>query len=182
MITQQTVIVCGPEFSGTSLVAGTLRILGINMGSEFNPEDAHQEVLFNNGQFTDEITRTIADRNNKFKVWGAKTVGARFWLERSFAHLSNPVFLICCRSLYQCLNSGSKYSGPNTLINHAKEIAFLGEFISSHDVPVCFIDYDETPVRKLDKIIQFMGVDYYHDTYKKALRFNNGGDGYSVIN
>jgi len=124
---QKTVIVLGMHRSGTSIVAGILKILGVNMGKELmEPNWANPLGYFENKKFVrlnDEILAAaggswknppsqekILKLRNKFsqriislinqeksQIWGWKDPRTTLTIEMYLPYLENPYFIICRR-------------------------------------------------------------------------------------
>lgn len=175
-----TVIVCGPPFSGSSLVAGTLRLCGVHMGDNFSHPDTHQDLDF--VRFSPELVAAIQRKNQK-PMWGVKSVQCSLWLEDAFPYLRNPALVLCSRPMGDSVAKVSKYaqSVRSNLIDHLVETNFLLGFISKNDVPLCVVDFDTDKEELLDGLTQFLGLEISREQRENALKFNNKTLGYQSI-
>ena len=98
-----TVVVMGPPRSGTSMVSGILRLLGIYMGNcnTANNEDPR----FNKKRGTESIRALIAQNNATYPVWGGKnpppisiTTRCRTWCELPSSSGSTAISLALPRA------------------------------------------------------------------------------------
>ena len=178
-----TIIVCGTEFSGTSLVAGTLRILGIPMGSTFYPEDSHQDIEFCSPYCDDNMLRAIHTRNTLFKVWGFKYVGLSMYIDKAIKHFTNPVFIYCHRSLLSTLETQSKYrsSDEELIFNHIKESNQLMKTIHQVKPPWMVIEHAMDANQILTELIEFTHLIPPQKVRNTALAFNNRAASYTPL-
>lgn len=92
---QRTYVMFGTRRGGTSLVAGVVRALGVDLGPvgrRTNNEDAD----FQNRP-TGHMRAAIARRNSELDVWGWKFPGAGTYLPELLASLRNPFFIVMFR-------------------------------------------------------------------------------------
>lgn len=179
-----TYIVCGTPFSGTSLVAGTLRHLGVYMGAEFTHEGTHQDVELSALRTARQRLNTVRAQNQAHYSWGFKSVDMRNWLPELLPFIRDPVFLFCSRGLADTLeNTHSKYSQGTQLdlTSHLAEESFWCNFFLTNAVPWCALKYLAEPQALLDEIIEFTGLDASEEQKEKALEFNNPVRGYTTI-
>lgn len=172
-----TVVVCGTEFSGSSLVAGSLRILGIPMGYEFYPEDTHQDVNFAKVEFDRSLLTAISTRNSSHFVWGFKWLALAGWLDQVFHALRNPVFIYCHRDLSSSLTrTNPKYShaGVVEFANHIKEANYLADLLASSYVPLMVVEHFDKP-KLFSELAEFTHCDLTETHINQLLAFSIGG-------
>jgi hypothetical protein len=175
--------VCGTPFSGTSLVAGTLRHLGVYMGKEFTHEGVHQDVEFSTLRTHKERLATLRKQDAEFFSWGFKSVDMRHWIPDLLPYIRDPVFLFCSRGLAESMESKSPYTQGQMadLNSHLAEEAFWCNFFLTNAVPWCVLKYKTDPEILLDWILEFTGIDATDRQMHKALKFNDPIKGYQTI-
>lgn len=103
----KTLIVLGPPRSGTSMLAGVLKILGVYMGESNRPN--HEDHRFNHKVSTvEEIREIVADYNSKYSVWGWKEPSTHNYLSEISDVLRNPVYIVSCRNPFDAALSKIK--------------------------------------------------------------------------
>ncbi len=65
---EKTFVICGVQRGGTSMVAGTMRALGVDMG----PAGINHEDAAINEMHLDDMSNYIETRNHDAPVWGFK--------------------------------------------------------------------------------------------------------------
>lgn len=179
-----TYIVCGTPFSGSSLVAGTLRHLGVYMGEEFTHEGTHQDVELSLLRTGNQRLATVRNRNATYFEWGFKSVNMQSWLPALLPFIRNPVFLFCSRGLADTLaETCSLYSRGDRedIAAHLAEEAFLCNFFLTHAVPWCLLKFGEEPEDLLEQILSFTGLCPTEAQKENALAFNDPEIGYAEI-
>jgi len=130
---KKTVLVLGQARSGTSMTAGLLNILGVNLGhsnnpSSQNPKGAFENVTFNtmtskmhldlkadmdsktfNAKYKIDILDVIRKRNAESDFWGWKSALTHFSLDYWLPHLINPHFVVVTRNPYHNALSWQKH-------------------------------------------------------------------------
>lgn len=128
----KTVVVLGMHRSGTSMTAGILSILGVNMGAEGRPADSNvrghfedhdflflnKKILaFHKASWDDPPSDTLTldpDLKNRAKklllikangIWGWKDPRTVFTIEYYLAHLPNPYFIFVDRDTNEVARS-----------------------------------------------------------------------------
>lgn len=149
----KTVVVLGMHRSGTSMVAGVLKILGINMGeeleegNEWNPLGYFENKKFMaiNKKITNEKEGLIINvptldeillkkerfiykidqliKQEESALWGWKDPRTSLTIDLFLPFLKNPYFIICFRNPLQVAYSLQKRDGTN--INEGIELAAL---------------------------------------------------------
>jgi hypothetical protein len=111
--TPHTVVVLGAARGGTSMVAGVLRILGIDMGEHVDGDNNEDQVFVvhrgDRGIFTDKtkaqhkaaylesIGRHIAERDRENRTWGWKDPLAPYYVSEIVSNLQQPAFIFVAR-------------------------------------------------------------------------------------
>jgi hypothetical protein len=98
ILTNETLVICGPGRGGTSIIAYVLLSIGYYLGDKLrdnNHEDQDIQAAMGNPS---EMDRIIADRNRHFKRWGFKFPRALQHIDWLAGALRNPVFLVVFRN------------------------------------------------------------------------------------
>lgn len=177
------IVVTGPINSGTSLVAGTLRCLGVFMGDRFHGGPAkHEDALFSAIEFSPDMVGTIQQRNERFPVWGFKWPIARGWLESIYPYLREPKFIYCHRDPYRRMaDNPEKYGGVRHFAEYLAESSFLGRFFLKRSVDFLIIDFEMSLADRIKILIDFLGLNPSAEQLEKALEFHDKERGYHAI-
>ncbi len=92
---QRTYVIFGTRRGGTSMIAGLVRALGLdlgNVGARKNNEDARFQY-----RTRAEMLETIEARNAEFDVWGWKFPAAAGYLPEVAPAIRNPYFIVVYR-------------------------------------------------------------------------------------
>lgn len=177
----ETFIVAGSPRTGTSLIAGTLHILGIPMGESWVKEGTYEDIDFAKSEkFTNEICDTIWKRNQSSEKWGFKWPLAWKYMWIIASQLKQPKVIYTYRNIVSLQNKRPDIS----IFRHMKTLGFWGSFLEIHRYPVIFIDYDEAisndPSVLVDKLCEFCELKPTKSVRKKAIDFNTKGKEYNT--
>ena len=127
---QKTVIVLGAPRGGTSMVAASLRKLGVVMGEKLGHQ--HEDASFRRDVPLENMIATVQQRNEKYDVWGWKMPNSIYYVEELLPHLRNPHFVAIFRNPFSISRSSSERDGRDYSIrllqvaaNHTKRIVDL---------------------------------------------------------
>ena len=170
------IVVCGAMHSGTSLVAGSLKCLGVYMGEANN--NRHEDTCFAKDAFNLDLLKIVGEREQQFDIWGFKWPYARNWFKELYPHLNKPHFIYCYRSLsLKVKRRPERY----VITEHLEEGAFWGKFFKEHNDPLLVVDFDSEPERLVKDLVEFLGLQPSPEQIAAALAFNNKELGYSVL-
>jgi hypothetical protein len=155
---EKTIIVIGVARGGTSIIAGSLKHLGLFMGNACDPvfEDTRLSLAFEK-QAKEKFESVIVDYNNKHDVWAWKRPSSLNDLPSIAKKLRNPHFVFVFRDLLSVANRNKismkhgvvgsleaafndykkivrfikKTSHPALLISSEKAVKYKKEFIES---------------------------------------------------
>lgn len=171
-----TVLVCGTPYSGTSIVAGVLKLLGVFMGYPTEHprcHDSHQDEYFAGiSKVDDQFLTEVCLRNREHKIWGCKTVTMHRWLEQGVNYLRNPVVVLCSRPIGSTLKiSKSKYrlglaDDTKSLLT---EHTFLLSFLFERSIPLCIVDYGTDPLELTETLVNFLNLDLPSEQDQKRI-------------
>jgi hypothetical protein len=127
---QKTIVVLGAPRGGTSMVAATLRKLGVMMGEKLGHQ--HEDCSFRRDVPIKDMIATVAARNRAHDVWGWKLPNSVYYIEELLPHLRNPHFIAIFRNPYSISRSSSERDNreytANLLqvaVNHTKKVVDL---------------------------------------------------------
>ena len=189
---ERTYIVLGMPSGGTSMTAGSLRIMGVEMGDDY--DDANQEdfefprlaaslqpLHDNKGNPIDskfeEIRALVRKRNAEKPVWGWKDPHSRLYIREIYASLRNPHFVLITRdhmAAAQRINFRSQTPHLDSLETYLDHMLQLVRFVKSIDAPLMLISYEralrlrESFTRQL---AEFAGVDLDDETLQTVMHY-----------
>ena len=177
----RSIIVIGYARSGTSLTAGVLHELGVDMGDKRvwrKTDEANEKGYFENSQFV-RANQAILEKGkvpdlqkvvdkNKGEIWGAKD--PRFLHTWSYwePHIENPMFILCLRDFDSiaksvCSRDNGKY-GPKKEYGYVVEdiIIYYMSVIKLKDFPLLTIHYENyfKDEKQIKNIAEFVGLPY----------------------
>lgn len=180
-------MVLGVERGGTSMVAGVLRALGVNMGERagFNHEDPQFLV-----EDLEKLTRRIRHRNKESDVWGFKVPRLVQHLNFFESNLRNPYYVIVYRNLLAIADSWQQRGAGNAVevIHHA--VDYYGRIMDHCKKtrrPVLMLNYeravsgDEGKAEAVNALADFLGIDVEPANLVRAIDMITG-DGMGYVN
>lgn len=108
----KTVVVLGVERGGTSMVAGIIRALGVDMGKKVGLN--HEDPLFLS-EDTAVLANRIRTRNRENSVWGFKVPKSANFLAFYEEHLRRPYYIIIHRNALAIADSWVQRGAGNAL-------------------------------------------------------------------
>lgn len=163
------VIVGGAPFSGTTIVAGTLRILGVYFGE--NLTDRQEDPALARLPKSD-IYEILKKRERMYGVVGFKWPTAQSILRISYDSIK---VIFCYRSL---LKRAEKY-GKRAFIDGAVEQANWAIAIGTRDFSV--IDFELSQTERINKLCEFLSLRPSDEQIQNAMKFYNKERGYHVV-
>lgn len=171
---KKTVIVIGSARSGTSVLAGMLHYMGVNMNPKYNPhpdypygsfEDEYMQdftrILYNKNkdpdyQYTEEDIDTIKEmikERNESDVWGFKSTLTHYCLDAFMPYLRKPHIVSVSRN---CLDHAF------SIVNHNRES--YGHNLTMLDALVKVDDDQQAIYTALNR---FSNVPQFHIQYER---------------
>ena len=197
---QRTIVVLGAARGGTSMIAGTLRVLGVPMGTNLNSSHenrAFRTALFGKNRLIDYYllpvrfyTRylpLLKNYNRTENVWGIKDPCLNPVLAWLAAYWRNPIYILVLRNPISTAESQSHhFKRPFTtlLARVLKQQQQLYQFAMSSKRPLLVISYEMALQYKtavLDDLIAYCGLTVNSETYQAALAFMNDQKGYQWL-
>ncbi|MEJ8575006.1 hypothetical protein [Microbaculum marinum] len=182
----RTAVVLGIARGGTSMVAGTLRGLGVNMGDDlgFNHEDARVQQIVNRQEF-DTFAGIAKARDAEHGLWGFKFPEASTVMDRFHPSLRNPHYLFVLRHPLARGQSAVKRTGGDlgaSVVDALKSYEGIFAFLDGIDAPVLLVNYEQaTEDREIAaaEIAAFLGIEATPERIGRAASMITGqGDGY----
>ena len=154
--TEKTMVVVGVARGGTSIVAGSLKHLGLFMGNAKAPvyEDTRLSLAFEK-QSKEKFEQVIADYNSKHDLWAWKRPSSLNDLPRIAKKLRNPHFIFVFRDMLSIANRNTISmhteikSGLSRAFDDYKKII---KFISKTNHPALLISSEKVVKNKTEFI------------------------------
>ena len=179
--TQRTLVVLGVQRGGTSMVAGVLRALGVDMGrAGLN----HEDPRFIRADEA-KLRRVIDLRNSERDIWGFKVPETTLQLDYLEKSLRNPYYICVFRNIAAVADSfltrGVKY--PAMVVLHAlKYYNRMGRLAREAKAPLLVVNYERAasnPVEFVDSVLEFIEIDVPAIMRERAAEMVTGdGGGY----
>ncbi len=165
----RTYIVFGVMRGGTSMVAGVMRGLGINMGPDVNAQN-HESAEFS-GKTPPEMRQALETHNSEHEVWGWKYPNAVDYLDRIWTSIRNP-HLICVsrdavangRGLNRWHPFGEVQAVHETLLRQQKNLGL----IMLRGCPSLMVSYEKAERNKMqfvNELSEWLGVPPNHEAF-----------------
>ena len=179
-----TVLVTGVARGGTSMVAGVVRELGIDLGANLGPN--HEDPQFLSSRARD-IRRVVATRNAAKSIWGWKMPHAVDHLHRVEGRLRNPHVVVVFRNTLAVARSRMQRQGLDpadalaTTLDHQAKVARAVR--RTHAALLC-VDYEAAladPGRLVDEVARFLHVEPTPEQRDAAVRMVDPHGGYRRV-
>ena len=148
----KTYVVLGLGRSGTSMVAGTLHNMGINMGESLGHtyEDIELSNAFENKDFS-LVKNLISTRNEDHQQWGWKRPSAVNYIEEVEDLFDDVIFLVVWRDIFAIANRNKismEYDLLESMERSIKNYDKLLKFVMKTDKPLLLISYEKAMLKK----------------------------------
>lgn len=167
----RTAVVLGLPRGGTSMVAGVLHHLGVDMGDDFNTatfEDRRLSGAVEKGSI-DAVRRIVNERNNRSNIWGWKRPSARKHLDIVQAEFRNPYYIMVFRDML-AIATRKHLSIRSDVIkamrSNVRAQRQLIDIAASLDAPLLLLSYEKClnhPPAAAAAIAEFVGVPVTND-------------------
>ncbi|MEP7071651.1 MAG: hypothetical protein ABI839_04640 [Verrucomicrobiota bacterium] len=180
----RTIIVLGVGRGGTSVISGTLRALGISMGTD--PHTLKHEwtpVLYSSDGKIDAwgSYRSTKAMDETYEVWGWKSPRDVFQLETLLPLLRDPGFIVVTRDPLETSLSGQTYQDVPLYIS-LDETATVYRAITNRlrgwpwpALILPFAEVKQEPQATVDLLCSFAGLNPAEELRQRALRFIRPG-------
>lgn len=179
----KTVIVLGVQRGGTSMAAGVLRALGLDMGKTgLNHEDAR--FLSRTDK---QLAAVIAKRNAEHDVWGFKAPEVTLQLDYLAGAVRSPYYICVMRNITAVIDSVMQRRGgqadPRALMKRVlKYYTHIGKLVRETKDPLMLVNYERAaanPAEFVQALIDFVGFEPDAETREAAEKMITGdGGGY----
>lgn len=160
---QRTIVVLGVERGGTSMVAGVLRGMGINLGDRAGLN--HEDPKFISDD-PSKLRTYIRSRNERHDIWGFKMPKATMALRFLEPELRNPIFIVAYRNPLSIADSWMQ-RGAGQLVDVLERVDVyqneLNALYRRTNSPTLLVNYEralleeETRECFVDELANFVG-------------------------
>jgi len=182
---QKTVMVLGVERGGTSMAAGVLRALGVNMGDRAGLNHEDPKFLVDD---VEKLSARIAGRNKRSDVWGFKVPKLVHRLSFFEKNLRNPYYIIVFRNLLAIADSWQQRGAGDSIDVMERAFKYY-DLIMDHcrrtNRPVLMLNYERAVGSEAGKeetareLAAFLGVELTEQSLARAVGMITGdGQGY----
>ena len=181
---EKTVVILGVPRGGTSMVAGVVRELGIDLGPRLGVN--HEDPRFLPGDLQ-IIRQRIAERNATSGTWGWKMPHSTDYIDAIERDLRNPHIIFVFRNILGIALSQERHSGADihVALGFSKQrLQTVLDKIKTISSPMLLVDYDSAlldPADFLDSLSGFLGLQPDTATRARALSFIDADHGYRQI-
>lgn len=180
----KTVVILGVARGGTSMVAGTAREMGIDLGQHLG--ENHEDRRFLSKDLKD-VRERIAVRNAEADTWGWKMPHSLEYIEQIEGELRNPHIVLVWRNTLA--SAISQVNRSDADINVALEFSAnrlieMVEKVKLLNSPTLLINYDAAIQHKgefLSTFAEFLGVDLTDEMCQRCLQFIDPSVGYQQV-
>ena len=194
----QAVVVLGAARGGTSMVAGVLRILGVDLGADINSANNEDRVflthkgdrrIFNEPGFAEkratyiqQARRYIQRRNESGNLWGWKDPLVSHYIHDVADILVRPIYIavtrdlaaIAIRELAEAAPSNHPPDPAAHALNAAKDYIRITQFLAFIKNGSLLLSYERAlrqPERVVSAIGELLHLDISLDVAAKAAKF-----------
>jgi hypothetical protein len=177
----KTIIVVGVQRGGTSMVAGVIRELGVNLGK--NLGNNHEDPQFITKDL-DRILELVRLRNEEHDVWGWKMPHTSEYLTKILSKIRNPFVIVVFRNLLGMVESQLKRSQAE--MEDAYKFSYnrlvqVGSIVPELKCPLMLVNYEkaaEKPDSFVDEMIEFLHLAVDARMRERAIQMINPAIGY----
>jgi hypothetical protein len=187
-----TVIVLGVGRGGTSLVAGTLRCLGVCMGADPHPVKHEWSPVVYTAEEQVDSGRTLSNvdaMDRAYPLWGWKSPRDLFSLDAILPLLRNPGLIVVTRDLLEvALSSQNHIQSPPeiALLESASVYQVIADRLRFWPYPVLVVSFQEILKNAsdfVDLLCSFLQITPDRQQQQQAISFNSPGqNAYRSIN
>ncbi|WP_020397826.1 sulfotransferase [Kordiimonas gwangyangensis] len=180
----KTIVIMGVARGGTSLVAGTVREMGINLGARLG--ENHEDPQFLPTEF-DHLRAVIAKRNAELDTWGWKMPHSIDYIADLQHELRNPHFIFVWRNSLAAAISQTKHSDADIYEGihfAAHRLMHMKEAIDKVEYPSLLINYEQAIADKdgfIDTLAEFLDIQVDDEMRGNCHAFIDPDTGYKQI-
>ncbi len=178
----ETVLVLGVGRGGTSLVAGTLRCLGISMGSDPHPvKHEWSPVVYASEGIVDisASLENIEQMNQAHEMWGWKYPADVFALDTILPLVRSPGIIVVTRDLVDLTLSAERYGETPWeigFLENADVYSHIGTQLRFWPYPVLVVSFHEIlakPDEFVELLCSFLQISPTREQKQDAFAFNS---------
>lgn len=182
----RTLVVLGVARGGTSMVAGVLRALGVDMGDDlgFNHEDTGIQDIIGQRAY-ERLPTLVRERNGRHGIWGFKFPEASLVMDRLHPHLRHPHYLFVIRNpMARGMSVSSRTGGKlaDAIADALVENKTILDFLDGVPAPAMLINYEratEDGEECVRQVAEFIGIEPDESLISQAVSMILGdGEGY----
>ncbi len=207
LLKPNTVVVLGAARGGTSMVAGVMRILGIDMGENVDGDNNEDQVFIehrgdrsiftdkNNAprkkKYLESIGRHIDTRNQMSKTWGWKDPLASYYVSEIVSKLQQPAFVFVARdpiavAIRERHEERSEAPGAALayILNTVNEYKAIADFLAGRTQGALLVSYERAlrqPEATVSGIREFLCLTPDSEVENRATAFIAPGRGSARI-
>ena len=176
---EKTFIVIGAPRGGTSMVAGVLHHLGVNMVSTL-PSTVYERLdlsLAIEGDTADEANNIIASLNTQYKIWGWKRPDSIYHTDKWQGKFRNPHYIFVFRDVFAIANR-NRISMLHNVIDNIQlaneHYRIMIDFLHKTKAPTLLISYEKAMMNQeyfIERMSKFIGSKQRKDLFENALKF-----------
>ncbi len=178
----KTIVVLGVERGGTSMVAGMIRALGVDMGERAGRNHEDPSFLTDDKQ---KLVERIKQNNESKSIWGFKVPKASLMLEFYGRHLRNPHYVLVFRNIEATVDSWCSRGANDPMSSALHAIHYYDQalkFLKENRSPLIFANYERAcadPKEFARLLAEFIGVQADEVDIERAASIVTGeGGGY----
>lgn len=178
---EKTVVIVGVQRGGTSMVAGVVRELGVNLGNNLgnnheDPEFLTKDIL--------KLHEVISRRNASHDIWGWKMPHSSEYIADLVPDLRNPHVIVVFRNLLAMAESQMKRS--ETIFERAFQFSVnrltqVASIVNQLECPLMLVNYEQAtskPHAFIDELCTFLDLSPTEEELGRAERMIDPEAGY----
>lgn len=179
---KKTIVVLGVERGGTSMVAGMIRALGIDLGEKAGRNHEDPKFLKDDQE---ALLAHINEYNAQKETWGFKVPKASLMLDFYDKHLRNPHYVLVFRNIGSTVDSWCSRGANDPMsaaLHSMKYYDAVLNYLKDKNRPLAFANYEracENPMKFAADLAAFLGADTNLANIERAAALVTGeGGGY----
>lgn len=155
---EKTVVVLGAPRGGTSMVAGSLHYLGVQMGDKLTEATYEYPAMINAiaDHNLSKVREIVNERNLKYPTWGWKQPAhIDYFFDEVLPLLRNPILIAIYRDVLSIGNRNSISAGLDVSSNMLASLNLYHNMtrrIVKAEVPTLLVSYEKT-IQRADKFV-----------------------------
>ena len=178
----KTFVVLGVERGGTSMVAGMVRALGVDLGERAGRNHEDPRFLSEDPAI---LKQRIEENNKRRDCWGFKMPKASLMLDFYSENLRNPHYILVFRNIASVVDSWQTRGGSDPMQTGEHALNYYSAALTAlrdSGAPLAFANYEracDNPAEFAGSLAGFLGVDQADESIARAASVVTGeGGGY----